>query len=138
MVKHERPDIEITMKTKERLLEQYGWIADLYMIDFFVDDHWTRLPSSWRNCFDNFDAISWFNVLNNTNSGNLNIKDIDSSNNDSKHILPLSFICFKRLIDTVSLERKPVNGLKQLAELLEIDAQYVRYIDNLSFCLLIE
>ncbi len=32
-----------------RVLEQFQWLLDCYVLDFFVDDHWSRIPASWRD-----------------------------------------------------------------------------------------
>lgn len=33
------------------ILSEYGWLADLYMIDYVVERQWQKLPDSWRNYF---------------------------------------------------------------------------------------
>lgn len=34
------------------VLSNYGWLADLYMIDYVVEDQWNKLPSSWLSYFE--------------------------------------------------------------------------------------
>ena len=38
-----------------KLLEKFAWLLDCYVLDFFVDDHWSKIPLSWqetlRVCF---------------------------------------------------------------------------------------
>ena len=38
-----------------KLLEKFAWLLDCYVLDFFVDDHWRKIPRSWqetlRVCF---------------------------------------------------------------------------------------
>ena len=30
------------------LLREYEWLLNSFVLDFFIDDHWERLPESWR------------------------------------------------------------------------------------------
>ena len=32
-----------------RLLERFEWLLDCYVLDFFVDDHWSKIPRSWQD-----------------------------------------------------------------------------------------
>ncbi|XP_023345260.1 protein RRNAD1 isoform X2 [Eurytemora carolleeae] len=32
-----------------RLLEIYSWVVDSFVLDFFLDSHWSHLPESWCN-----------------------------------------------------------------------------------------
>ena len=38
-----------------KLLEKFAWLLDCYVLDFFVDDHWSKIPRLWqetlRVCF---------------------------------------------------------------------------------------
>lgn len=35
-----------------RVVDSFGWLSNLYIIDYFVDNHWNLLPASWREYFD--------------------------------------------------------------------------------------
>jgi hypothetical protein len=30
------------------VLERFQWLLDLYVLDFFVDDHWSRISPLWQ------------------------------------------------------------------------------------------
>ena len=32
-----------------KLLEKFAWLLDCYVLDFFVDDHWSKIPQSWQD-----------------------------------------------------------------------------------------
>jgi hypothetical protein len=40
------------------VLDNYGWLADLYMIDYVVECQWEILPTSWRNYFSQLLELS--------------------------------------------------------------------------------
>lgn len=29
----------------------FGWLADFYTLDYFVESHWKRMPKSWQAYF---------------------------------------------------------------------------------------
>ena len=31
-----------------KLLENFAWLLDCYVLDFFVDEHWRKIPQSWQ------------------------------------------------------------------------------------------
>ena len=31
-----------------KLLEKFEWLLDCYVLDFFVDEHWSKIPLSWQ------------------------------------------------------------------------------------------
>jgi hypothetical protein len=35
-----------------RVLDSFGWLSNLYIIDYFLEDHWSLLPGVWREYFD--------------------------------------------------------------------------------------
>ncbi|XP_012266253.2 methyltransferase-like protein 25B isoform X1 [Athalia rosae] len=35
------------------VLDIYGWLLDAYIVDFYKDDLWDRLPNSWKKFFEN-------------------------------------------------------------------------------------
>lgn len=36
-------------------LELYTWLSDSFMLEFFTEDHWKKLPQTWQNALDNLD-----------------------------------------------------------------------------------
>lgn len=43
-----------------RVIEQFSWIADITMMDYFVDDVWQKLPSSWREFLKDMQVQQFF------------------------------------------------------------------------------
>ncbi|KAG6441836.1 hypothetical protein O3G_MSEX002033 [Manduca sexta] len=70
----------------------YEWLLDLYVLDFFVDNHWEKLPSSWQENFDNLDPQELGKIL---------------SGKPSNHVFPLSFLA---LINSVKAFNIPRNS----------------------------
>ncbi|XP_033211699.1 protein RRNAD1 [Belonocnema kinseyi] len=35
-----------------RVLDIYGWLLDSYIVDFFLEDLWNKLPGEWQNTLD--------------------------------------------------------------------------------------
>ncbi|XP_063432236.1 methyltransferase-like protein 25B [Mytilus trossulus] len=74
----------------------YKTVVDAYVSNFFVEDHWKKLPSSWKDilCCMETDELS------------------DLLSVTSKHcrkVLPLSLLSFKSCTQAYSLGRSPVN-----------------------------
>ncbi|XP_063221430.1 methyltransferase-like protein 25B [Bacillus rossius redtenbacheri] len=36
-----------------KTVEYYKWLLDSFVLDYFVDDHWAKLPSTWRETLNN-------------------------------------------------------------------------------------
>lgn len=44
---------EYRFRAFRSIFQRYGWLADLYGVDYVVERHWTqRLPASWRVHFE--------------------------------------------------------------------------------------
>ncbi|XP_044590926.1 protein RRNAD1-like isoform X3 [Cotesia glomerata] len=77
------------------ILKIHGWILDAYIIDFYQDDLWSKLPSSWRNFFKT-----------------ISIQELGSWMLDepqSKKVWPLSLIALKQSIKLLTIDRNPTN-----------------------------
>ncbi|XP_021920505.1 protein RRNAD1-like isoform X3 [Zootermopsis nevadensis] len=59
---HNICNLSLTFKMPDKLLlmvnnglkvvEMYTWLLDSYVLDYFTDCHWNKLPLSWRRAFD--------------------------------------------------------------------------------------
>ncbi|CAD5228941.1 unnamed protein product [Bursaphelenchus okinawaensis] len=98
------------------VLKVYKWLADSYMVDFFVEDNWQKLQKSWRDYFDTFsdeDVVVFVRHL-------LNPASSTWPNLSSPP--PLSLISLKNVAFSLSVPFfKPVESLKELATHFEID-----------------
>ncbi|XP_059613157.1 methyltransferase-like protein 25B [Phlebotomus argentipes] len=90
--------LRITLDASLSVLEQYKWLTDSYVLDFFVENHWERIPASWQNTFT---------------SGHFHVKDMALLLNQDGDfcrkfscVLPLSILTLKYLIQRLSISRK--------------------------------
>ncbi|XP_059051006.1 methyltransferase-like protein 25B isoform X2 [Achroia grisella] len=77
----------------------------LVYFDFFVDNHWEKLPTSWREIFQNIDP----QVLGDIISGNHN-----------NYVLPLSFLSLLKTVQTYSLPRTSIYNYESFKEIHSI------------------
>lgn len=83
------------------VLEQYKWLIDSYVLDFFVENHWKQLPKSWQDSFaaENFHVEEMAYLLN---------YEEDSPEKLSS-VLPLSLLSLRKVIHELSIKRKQEN-----------------------------
>ncbi|CAH0405171.1 unnamed protein product [Chilo suppressalis] len=86
--KHE---VENYIEKSFSVIRTYDWLLDLYVLDFFVDNHWNKLPLSWRESFNDIDPSTLGHIL---------------SGKPANIILPLSFLALKRTVDLLSIPRQ--------------------------------
>ncbi|XP_022822470.1 protein RRNAD1 [Spodoptera litura] len=89
-------DLKTCLKMSLKVIRMYDWLLDLYVLDFFVDDHWNKLPSTWRLTFEHMDPQLLGDIL---------------SKKPSNTMLPLSFLALIRSIEalTIPRERQDIN-----------------------------
>ncbi|PAV74100.1 hypothetical protein WR25_22593 [Diploscapter pachys] len=102
------PAAALRMKDVERqellrVIEQFSWIADITMMDYFVDDVWKKLPSSWREFLKDMQPNDWSHLLS---------YDIAPLN----RVLPLSLLCLLRFSRSHSLDRTPPQDPGQMIQ----------------------
>ena len=91
-------DIQVTLKASLDIISRYQWLIDLYVLDFFVDNHWARISSNWRAFIDKADTQDLAFML-----------DLEGQLEwPSNKVWPLEILCLKSAIKTYSLDRKPV------------------------------
>lgn len=39
------------MDAYSKIYSLFGWLADFYTLDYFVENQWNQLPKSWKNYF---------------------------------------------------------------------------------------
>ena len=42
-----------------KLLENFAWLLDCYVLDFFVDEHWRKIPQSWQETLRVNEDVVW-------------------------------------------------------------------------------
>ncbi|XP_015119248.1 protein RRNAD1 [Diachasma alloeum] len=76
-----------------RVLDLYGWMLDSYIVDFFQDDLWGRLPKPWARTLEN-----------------VSLEELGSwilRERSPRCVWPLSLIALRQLIDQLSINRNP-------------------------------
>ncbi|KAI8036812.1 methyltransferase-like protein 25B isoform X1 [Drosophila gunungcola] len=46
-------DVKEKLKKSLGLLKKYEWLLDAYVLDFYLDDHWSKLPENWQADLEN-------------------------------------------------------------------------------------
>lgn len=90
--------VKFSLEKSLFVINQYKWLSDSYVLDFFVENHWKNLPQSWQETFTNNFPINELSFL-------LNY-EADSSEKISV-VLPLSLLCLRKTIQVLSICRKP-------------------------------
>ncbi|XP_052750162.1 methyltransferase-like protein 25B isoform X2 [Galleria mellonella] len=67
--------------------------------DFFVDNHWEKLPASWQVTFQNIDPQVLGDII---------------LGKHSNYILPLSFLALIKTVQTYSLPRQSINKFESI------------------------
>ena len=106
----------------ERVLKECGYLADMYMLDFFVESLWEKLPASWRRFYDNelrklkdrrelVDFVKWI------------LRRPDEKRDGKLHFVPkepepLSMISLRKVVNIVSLTQW--NPIKKPSEVIPL------------------
>ena len=93
--------VQSWLKSSVAIIEKYKWLIDIYVLDFFVDNHWFLLSDSWKDLID---------VL--TPEHLAFLIDLEEDQSDAKSVTlttvwPLELLALKASIKTYSLKRKP-------------------------------
>ena len=91
-----------------RLLEYYEWLINSFVLDYFQDGHWSRLPSSWQA------------VLGRTSPRELADWLQPGTVSRAREPLPLSLLALKQSLSHLALERRPVSDLSCAAASLDL------------------
>uniref|UniRef100_A0A6M2CSK3 Putative rrna adenine n-6-methyltransferase ovary overexpressed n=1 Tax=Rhipicephalus microplus TaxID=6941 RepID=A0A6M2CSK3_RHIMP len=90
-------------------LSQYSWLSDAYVLDYFVEQQWHKLPSSWQealSAIDLSDLSSWLET------GHLAQR---------RSVWPLSLMCLAPVARQLALNRCPVASPADIPILLPDD-----------------
>lgn len=81
------------------VIKDYDWLIDAYVLDYYTEDHWMRLPSSWRRTFDKFQDVHLL--------ADLLLKDDDFKGSATKStiVLPLSLLALRQCKRKLSASR---------------------------------
>ena len=95
------------------LLQHYDWLVNSFVLDHFLDGHWTMLPSSWQTALASSSPLSLAAWL---DSG------CETSSQPSTEPWPLSLLALKQSLQQLSLPRRPVQDLSCVAQFHNLPA----------------
>lgn len=72
------------------IIKQYEYLLNSYVLDFYIDDHWNKLPTSWRDCFENLEPAELGSIL---------------CHKSHTTVLPLSFLALLINVERLSIQR---------------------------------
>ncbi|CAB0044499.1 unnamed protein product [Trichogramma brassicae] len=123
-------------------LKIYGWMLDSYIVDFYLEDHWSKLPSSWKTLLDQIqpdELGKW--ILRQTNGRYIELFPIRKARVSqiryqlifSHQVYPLSLIALRSFIEKVEIcrdqERKDASFKCVSRTEVEIRAEHDRTDD---------
>ncbi|ETN65498.1 hypothetical protein AND_002724 [Anopheles darlingi] len=87
---------ELVQKISEirKILHSYEWLIDAYIVDFYEEDHFQRLPSSWRTCMESISVPQLHDLLR-----------FDRRQTEST-IWPLAILSLRSLFQRLALSRE--------------------------------
>ncbi|XP_056633779.1 methyltransferase-like protein 25B [Diorhabda sublineata] len=86
-------DIQKRLYICNKIYEMYNDILNSYVSDFYLENHWSKLPKSWQYFFEDIDINELSNIL-------------DLSKSIKKKICPLALLCIRCLMMKYTLRRK--------------------------------
>ena len=97
-VEEKKFGVQSWLKSSVAIIEKYKWLIDIYVLDFFVDNHWALLSDKWK------DLIG---VLTPEHLAFLIDLEEDAKSVTLTTVWPLELLALKASIKTYSLKRKP-------------------------------
>ncbi|XP_044256471.1 protein RRNAD1 isoform X2 [Tribolium madens] len=88
--------IQCKLSVSCTIYENYAWLLNCYVLDFFTDNHWNKLPKCWQKSLKNLDSHEISKLLNYN-------KKLRSN------VWPLSILALHNLLSSLSLPRKIVD-----------------------------
>ncbi|KAI1730420.1 methyltransferase domain-containing protein [Ditylenchus destructor] len=106
-----------------KVLKEFGWLADIYSLDFFVENHWAKLPCSWKNYFE-----KCIQICNSDEPGRSEVDLLESIISHAHSYrgfkaagpAPLSFLEYKGCISDLSMPYTCVKNRRELADMLGV------------------
>ncbi|CAG9136999.1 unnamed protein product [Plutella xylostella] len=91
----DKDNLQLNIKMSLEVIRAYEWLLDLFVLDFFVDDHWNKLPPSWQRSFQDMDPADLGKLL---------------VGLPTKHMLPLSFIALLNTVKALTIPRQTLSN----------------------------
>ncbi|XP_077293391.1 methyltransferase-like protein 25B [Arctopsyche grandis] len=90
-----RDELQTRITSSLLIVDKYGWLLNTRVVDFFVDDHWNKLPNSWRETLKNVDLPEIGDFL---------------LGGQPKRVFPLSILALLVNVKNLSLSRIPTDN----------------------------
>ena len=94
-----------------QLLQHYEWLINSFVLDFFHESHWSRLPPSWQSVLATVspeELAAWLEP------------GTPLTSQRAGQPWPLSLLALKQSLQQLGLERRPVPDLASLAQSLSL------------------
>ncbi|GLH06002.1 Uncharacterized protein GBIM_11531 [Gryllus bimaculatus] len=86
-----------------KILRSYSWLLDSFVLDFYIEKHWEKLPVKWRHLLDTVELDELGCLL-----------DYRNANPSLKRVWPLSFLALRSAAHMLSVSRKQAESLNAL------------------------
>ena len=107
--------VQSCLKASLAIIEKYKWLIDLYVLDFFVDDHWSLISEKWKDLIDFLSPEDLAFLI-----------DLESEEYVAlDKVWPLEILALKASIKTYSLKRTPWSR-KRLISALSTKGKFVK------------
>ncbi|EDW61782.2 methyltransferase-like protein 25B isoform X1 [Drosophila virilis] len=83
------------------VVKRYEWLLDSYVLDFYVDDHWSKLPLSWRRQLEDLPVEKLSELL--------QCESVDSIK--TRVLWPLELLALRQVLRTLCIRRTQKNQL---------------------------
>lgn len=108
-------------KQYSRALKECQWLADMYMVDFIIEDQWRQLPADWQHYFEQRIAAC----------GDDKNRLVDLVRDIVLHSrpmpeAPLSFAEMKTTVRTLSLRDEPISAPSEVIKRMGVQLNEVR------------
>ena len=118
--------VQSWLKSSVAIIEKYKWLIDIYVLDFFVDNHWSLLSDNWKDLIDVLTPEHLAFLIDLENDPN---EDAKSENVVTlTKVWPLELLALKASIKTYSLKRRPWSRERLVSALSIKGENFIRLI----------
>ncbi|KAH8365221.1 hypothetical protein KR084_006267 [Drosophila pseudotakahashii] len=95
------------------LLKKYDWLLDAYILDFFLDDHWSKLPETWLARLENIPLETLADLL---------------EDHDHQLNWPVDLMDLKQELQQLCVDRAPRNKVENSFPCPLLDHPKLKYM----------
>ena len=99
-----RNAIEQQLEKCMKIVNKYEWLHKTLLHDYFIENHWKSLPTSWQSSLCKLSPTDLANFLNYW-------EDRDCKRVPSHVILPLELLALKCCVTQYCITRKPISNV---------------------------